>query len=509
MASRNSKQPQTSAPGAVKPRHANPLVYFGTIAILVITVIAFIVAPSLGSGAIADDGLNFGSWDGKAIAFAQGSYFAEQVQEVKGQLEAQGYRDTGDQFFAYQVWRRAFENTAVHMALLGLAKQGGLSVSDSFLDSSMATHPAFVEDGAFSRRLFREASAGFKSQVRAEIRESAMKQRLVADTVAVAPSKGEIDFIKAMAMDERAVEYVAFPFAEYPDAARLDFARANAELFRRLSLSKITVGAGQREARDILSRVRSGALSFEDAARNHSKDQYATRAGDMGARFAWELRADFKDAASLDAIAALGAGEVSELFETPAGTWVFYRANEAAQAADFASAELLRSAGDYINRFEKGLIEDFALKAARDFAAAPGELADKAGAAGRGLKAVPAFPINFGNALDLGYFSLIGGLNAEAAPELSGAERDERFFETVFKLEPGAVSEPLVIGENVILLRVTQASRADESAVALIEAYYSGVLQEALSRDLASSIMADPRLKDNFLDTFVKVFSAN
>jgi peptidyl-prolyl cis-trans isomerase D len=509
MALKNDKQQQpSSGDREPKTRHGNPFVYFGTIAILVITIIAFVVAPSLGSGMGEGDTLSFGSWDGKSIAFAQGSYFAEQVQAVKTQLESQGYSDTGDQFFAYQVWRRAFENTAIHMALLSEAQASGIAVSNSFLDEQMASHPAFIEDGAFSRRRFREATTAVKAGIRTEIRESALKERYVADAVSILPSTAEKDFIKNMAQPERAIEYVAFPFSAYPDSARLDFARANAALFNKTSLSKVTITSNAKEASEILAKVRGGTLSFEDAAKNYSKDQYASRGGDMGERYAWELKADFKDASALDAVVALGSGAVSEVYETSTGSWSFYKANQAAAQPDFGAATLLSSAADYINRFEKGLVEDYFLKSAADFASAAGSDFSSA-AASRSLtvKSTASFPLNYGGALDLGYFSLINKLDTTNNPELNGADRNEAFLLEVFSLGTGELSKPLVLNDNVLVFRVAQISGAEESSLGLIEAYYPSVLQESLSRDLASGIMKNPKLKDNFLDTFLRVFA--
>ncbi len=511
MASKNDKhlQPSSGERATAKARHSNPFVYFGTLAILVITIIAFVVAPSLGSGAGGGDALSFGSWDNKSIAFAQGSYFAGQVQQVKSQLEAQGYKDSGDQFFAYQVWRRAFENTAIHMALLSYAQDNGIAVSARFLDEQMAKNPAFVENGAFSRRKFREASAAQKASIRGDIRENALKERFVADSVSIIPTEAEKAFIKAMAQEERSIEYVAFPFSSYPDSARADFARANATLFRKVGLSQITVTASAKEAQAIAARVVSGALSFEDAAKNHSKDQYATRSGDMGERFAWELRNEIKDPAKLEQLLALPEGGVSEVFETVSGSWAFYRVNKAAVEADLASQQIIASAGDYIKRYEKGMIEDYALKAAESFIKEAGTDFESAAATrGLSIKSTSPFPINYGGALDLGYFALFKAFNASGLPELAGADRSETFFQTAFSLSPGKVSSAVVLNDNAIVMRVKEIVGADESSLGLIDYYYSSVLQESLSRNLADGIVKSPRLKDNFLDTFLKAFAS-
>lgn len=509
MAPKTEKHTQPSPAEKPAPKHSNKFVYYGTIVIFVISALAFIVAPSLGNGSSSGDKFVFGTWNGKEIGYAQGGYFASQVEQVKSQLEAQGYSDTGDQFFAYQVWRRAFENTVLHTALLDFARSSGMAVSPSYLDKAMARNEAFQENGAFSRRRYRDASAAYKATIRTGILETTLKDRYVADAVSVVPSSAESAFIKAMGGSERIVEYVAFPFTAYPDSERLAYAQANPASFRRLSLSRITVTSSLKDAQVVLDRIRSGALSFEDAAKNHSKDAYATKGGDMGQRYAWELKGDFKDAASLDALLALPVGEISPVYETVAGSWVIFRVDTAVADPDYSSADLIRTVTEYLNAYEKGRIEDWVLAQAGEFAAAaaadfPGTAASRSLA----VKETNAFPLNYGGAFNLGYFSLFGTLDATDKPELSGADSNEAFLTAAFSLQPGQVSQPIVHNNHALVLRVKEIRSAEESSLGLIDAYYPGVLQDSLGRDMADSILKSPSLKDNFLTTFSRIFAS-
>jgi hypothetical protein len=508
MASKNDKNTKQDSGTTVK-RHSNPFVYFGTVAILIITIIAFVLVPSLGGGAGDSGGLNFGSWGNKPIAFAQGSYFASQVQATKNQLEQQGYRDTGDQFFAFQVWRQAFENTVTHFGLLDYATSNGISASDDFLDRQMARYPAFVEDGVFSRRKFREASNAFKLSVRQEIMETTLKQRYVGDIVSVETSTAEKAFIKSMAQYERSLEFIAVPFSAYPDSERLAFAAANSDNFRRIRISKVTLTSTAKEADEVLARVRSGALSFEEAARNHSKDAFASKGGDMGWQYAWELRSDLKEPALAAELLALPASEVSKVYETVAGSWAFYRVDEAAILGDPASEDLLRTVTEYMNRFERGRIEDWSIAQAKDFsAAAVTSFSGAALARGLQIKETNAFPLNYGGAFNLGYFALLDTLDTQSNPELTGANTNETFLKAVFSLEAGQISEPIILNSSVIVARVLEIRSADESTLALIEAYYPSIVQDGLGRELTNSIMQSPKLKDNFFQAFAIAFSS-
>ncbi|MCP5453167.1 MAG: peptidyl-prolyl cis-trans isomerase [Spirochaetaceae bacterium] len=506
MASNNDKHVRPESSDR-RPR-GNSFVYIGTVVLLVITVVAFVFVPAMGSMGGSGGELNFGSWNGKPIAFAQGGYFASQVQQVKAQYESQGYKDSGDQFFAYQVWRRAFENTAVHLALLDYADKAGIAASESYIDSQMVKHPSFQEGGSFSKRKYREASDTYKLSLRRDLASSAVKSRYVSDSVGYVTSQAETAFLKAMAQSRRSIEFVAVPFDSYPNEERAAYAEANADRFRRARLSKVTISSSRKDAEQILSQVRSGALSFEDAAKNHSKDPYAAKGGDMGFRYAWELSGDLKDAAAIGPVLALPAGSISDVVETIAGAWSFYRVEEAPTAPDFASADLLKSVGDYMERNEKGRIEDWAIAEAASFAkAAKSDFASAAAAAGYQVKSTSPFPLNYGDALDIGYFSLLGSLDAEALPELRGADSNERFLQAVFSLDAGEVSEPVVHNDNAIVVRVKEINAAGDGELDLLEAYYPMLVQQNASSELASAILADPLLKDDFIAAFSRAFA--
>ncbi len=504
MATTNDKQAKSNS--GEKHRKGNPFIYIGTVILLIITIIAFVFVPAAGSSSSTND-MTFGSWDGKPIAFVQGGYFSTQVQQIKTQLEQQGYKDTGDQFFAYQVWRRAFENTAVHYALLDYAQKAGIAVSESYIDKQITESPAFLENGTFSRRKYRDATSSFKLSLRKDIEMSALKNRYVADAVAFTPSKAEIAFLKAMAESQRVIEYVAIPFSVYPDEERIAYAKANPASFKRVRLSRVTISASQKEAEQVLAKVSSGSLSFEESAKNHSKDEFASKGGDMGSRYVWELKGELKNAADLDAVLGLAKGAVSPVYETFTGSWAFYRVEELAVEPDYASADLIKSVSDYLNRNEKGRIEDWVVSKAGTFvAAAQDDFSTAATASGYVVKETKPFPLNYGKALDVGYFSLLGALDTTDLPELNGADSSQSFLTAIFSLEAGKVSAPLVLNDHAIVARVKEIKTADEGELSLLEAYYPTVVQQSISDELAAAVMKDPALEDNFIAAFTQLF---
>ncbi len=504
-----SKTAQADKPAAPK-QHRSPFIVYGTIIILVIVVVTFIFVPSVGGSNSGANGqvLTFGSWDGKAITYTQGGYFAEQVQTIKNYYESQGYKDSGDQFFAYQVWRQAFEETVKHMAFLAFAKENGIMLTSKYLDLQMTKDPNFVVDGEFSRRKFRETNNAAKMSIRDTINETTLKSQFLANSVKAVPSSAEKAFIKAMASAERSMQYVAFPLGSYPDAERLAFAAKNAASFRRIKLSRITVTTTEKDAEDLRAKIVAGTLTFDAAAKDKSKDAYAATGGDMGWKYVWELKGDFEKTENIDGLLAVVKGEYSPVYKTVTGSWIFFRIDELLSDAALLDPSYLTSITDYMNRYEKGTIEDWVSLKAKTFAdAASADFEKTATNQNLAVKKLESFPLNYGNAFNLGYFSLLGEMDTKNAPELAAGTSNDAFLQAVFSLQAGQVSKPLVLGENVVVVRISEISTADESKLSLIESYYPAVLQESLKTEISKAVMKNTRLKDDFMTTFFKVFS--
>jgi hypothetical protein len=347
-----------------------------------------------------------------------------------------------------------------------------------------------------------------KLALRKEIKESALKNRFISDSTSFIASKAETDFLTALASSQRSIEYVAFAFADYPDAERIAFAKANPAFFRRVRLSRVTMTSSRKDTEQVLGKVKTGSLSFEEAAKNHSKDSYASKGGDIGAQSVWQLKGELKNDTDLDAVISLEKGQVSAVYETLAGSWIFFRVDEAPTEPDFASADLLRSVSDYLNRNEKGRIEDWTVAKADAFAqSATADFASAAAKTGYKVKSTKPFPLNYGKALDVGYFSLLGALDTTDLVELRGADSNERFLTGVFSLPAGGVSKPVVLNDYAIVFRVKEILESKSTEAGLLAMYYPTIIQQNVSSELAEGLLKDPKLKDDFVAAFSKVYA--
>jgi hypothetical protein len=298
---------------------------------------------------------------------------------------------------------------------------------------------------------------------------------------------------------------VSFSVDSYPDSEVGAYARERADLFRTVHLSKITVNSGEREARQILSSVKDGSSSFEDAAKAHSQDSYAEKGGDMGIKLAHELAGEVSGDADREKLLALGKGEYSEVMKFGSG-WVFFRVEDAVQDADFDDPSVIEKARSYIREFERGRMEDWTVEQAQAFISLVNEFDFNEAVYQRGIEkqSFGPLPVNYGN-VDL--YTPLSSFPAFSAQELSGSHADENFWRTAFSTPVNTPSEPLVQGANVLVLYPTEEIAAEESSFENIESTFSSYwLSYRSEQAIHSHFLNSKKMEDRFFETFFRYF---
>jgi peptidyl-prolyl cis-trans isomerase D len=508
----NASAGQPVKKGSKEPKRGikNPFVYIGTIIILIITVIAFVFIPSVGGGSASGQGLNFGSYAGQTITYAQGNYFAKQVSAVNDALRQQGLTEQNYQLYAYQVWRQAFERTVTHLAIIDAVKSAGGGVSDAFLDDRMAADQSFQENGKFSPKIYRDASLSEKLALRDSLKDDAYTQLFVEDVYSLTPSSAEVAFVKDMAKTTRSIDYASFQLSAYPDTEVQSWLSSNLSTFRRLKLSRIVVSTSEADALKIQKQVKSGSLAFEEAAKKHSSDSFADKGGSMGTHYFYEIASDFEGKDSAEKIASLKKGEISPVFKTVTGSWVIYRADEDLMAADPADPTLLADARTYMMSSERGKVEDWAIAQAKTFASgATGDFGKACKKAGLELKSTGPFPINYGDLTFSAYGQTIPLFSRmDATGDLSSASTNEAFISAVFAAAPGSVSQPIVLGDKVLVFKAKESAPASDAETAGLSLYYPYFYQQNVSSEIGGLFLKSPKLRDNFMKVFYKTFQS-
>jgi hypothetical protein len=481
---------------------SNPLVFIGTVFVLVIVVVAFVFLPALVPEASGGADLIFGYYDKIPVQYVPGNYFA-QVQENMTQYMRSALDESNFQYVSYQIWRSAFEETVLHIAILREMKKAGYAAPVEVVDREVAQLPQFQENGRFSVARYRQLDNRARISLWREMRDALAEERYKGDMTGLRVASGEAAFVAAMASPQRSFDLAAFPLSSYPDEEITGYVSANPGLFMITHLSKITVTSGEGDARQIFDAVREGTQTFEDAARTHSQDSYAEKGGDMGLKMVYELTSEIPDTAEREAVAALKGGEYSSLVKVPSG-WAFFRSEVSPYPADTGDPSLLTKVRYYMNDFERGRIEDWLIQRAEEFNALAKETDFTGAALTKGLEtqSFGPLPLNYGGN------DLFTALSSFSVPALASAGSNDLFWQTAFSTPVKTPSAPLVVSDNVLVLYPREESPAEDATREMIESAYSSYwVSYSTERSLRSAFLGSAKLRDNFIETFLRIYT--
>ena len=507
MATRDSqhagKDKEQKGKESARSRRMSPWMYLFSVSILVIIVVTFIGGPLL-TGTGGGGGISFGSFAGDEIRYIPGNYLSRQKDAIAERVSDSG-TNTNLEWVAYQVWRGAFQNTVIHTAILEQAEKSGLSIAEETIDQALTSYGGYIENGEFSASRYRETPNAEKASIRKYYREEIIHNQYMQDILsAVKVSDATMEFIKGMAGPERSFFYLRIGFEAFPAELVGSYALENADLFRKINVSRITVKSSEENAQSVLQQVSADPALFEEVARTQSKDAYAEAGGYIGNQYFFSLSAELESEEEAAAIFALSADGISSILSTPFG-WVIYKINEAAVPVDPADEEDVATVRSYMERFERGTIEDYLIAEGESL---KNELANE----GLANVDVPAwesgqtasFPINYGN---VEFLKPVQDTASSGA--LESAAFNESLLTSLFSLEPETVSEPQILGDQVYLFEVNEIIPTDPDTLETVGLYYSYLIQQYAESDLRTAILSSDRLEDNFDAVFTKYFLSN
>ncbi|HET6487383.1 MAG TPA: peptidyl-prolyl cis-trans isomerase, partial [Spirochaetia bacterium] len=451
-----------------------------------------------GSGAIV-----FGSYAGKDISYYQGSYFAQDLSRLNSQRNTQGTASSAD---LQSIYYQAFIDTAEHIAILDQVDRAGGQVSNDAVDKSLLTYSGYLDDnGKFSEARYNATSGSERASTRKLYREDLLTNQFITDIVyGVKDGSKESAFIKDMVAPERKFAFVSYPFSGFPSDQVKAYGEANKSRFRKIKVSRILVKSSESQADEILKKIKDKASTFEELAKTYSKDGYADKGGDMGWRYAYDLEADFDAKDTAQKIFALKAGEVSDVLKGTFG-WMIYRCDADATDPDFSDPAVQTDVRGYITQYEKGKIEDYFTSQASVLARRAADVGFDKAAAEAKLKVLQtaAFPVNLGN-----FFSFAPFQAMNQADTPSSAVYNEDFFYRAFSLGKDQTSQPVVLDDQVLVLKLLEESRLPDSTLNLLGSWITYIASQSVQRDLSAVLMTPDKLKDNFVGTFNRYFTA-
>ena len=502
------QEKESLSSGVSKKFKQNPALYIGSVAVLVLVVVTFVGGDLLSGGRFGGGGgdLTFGYYDKAPISWVPGNMFSQYYERFLQYYRSQ-YGDTGDFRFESQVWRDAFEFTAVHTAVIQIMKNSKYSVPDKAVDRNVAQLPRFQDNGRFSPALYRQMPESNRNNLWRQIKDEMTRSVFFDDTFNTLILSSEADFIANMAATSRMFDVVLFKVDDYPAEEYISFANENAELFKSIHLSRISINS-EKEAARILDSIKDGTLLFEDAARSQSQDIYADRGGDMGSRLFYELDRDIPGISDRQAIFNLEKGGYSDIINNN-GEWSFYRVEDELTEVNFDDETVMEKVKSYVRNYRRGLMEDWAFAQAQVFVEDAKESSFDNAARSRSIEkqSFGPLPINYGG---LNLFTTLDSFTITGIPpaDIGNISRNENFWKTAFSTELNTPSEPLVQGNNVLVFLPTEQSEVQDENIANIASMYSSYwVNNTTEQSLNPYFLKHEKMKDNFWDVYYRVFT--
>ena len=503
----NAVKKNTGDSDLMKKFKQNPAVFIGTVVVLVLVVVSFVIIPAIvpdGSGSIDD--LIFGYYDRIPVGYIPGNPFAQFYNQVLSYFQSQGY-PLDDYQVSSQLWMQAYEMTIVHTAVMQMAKRSNYTVPKNVVDRNVAQLSQFQENGRFSSTLYNQYSDSARLAIWQQTQDELTKMMYFNDFFSLLISEAEANFIAEMSSPMRNFDMVTLSINEYPASEFLAFAEQNSTLFESIHMSRIILFSSERDAMRVLESVRNGTITFEEAARSQSQDGYADRGGDMGSRYYFEFDYEIPVIADRQAVFNLPVGTISDIIYANGG-WAFYRIEGAKTPPDFDDEIVMERVRSYVRGYERGRIEDWSLARAGEFIA-------EAQAAGfeetaelweLEINSFGPLPINYGGV------DLFGSMEAFAIGDFSSADiqnisRNDAFWRNAFSAPVNIPAEPLVQGDNILIFIPVEEIEADEEELLDIALIYSSYWNNYIAeQSLQSYFLFAPRMDDRFWETYFRIF---
>ena len=514
MAQNDKKAPvidkESSSSEIARRFKANPGLFIGTVIVLVLVIVSFVLVPAIvpeSSGGPRD--LTFGYYDKVPINWVSGNYFArrynEIYQEITRYAQAQGIT-IGD-FEHYYIWNQAFQDAAMHTAILQEIKRSNYAVPEKTVNQEVAKLPQFQENGSFSLALYRQRPESDRLVLWRQVQDSLAENQYYECLKGLLKSSGEADFFGKMSSNMRRFDMVSFQVDDYPESEYAAYAGEYPDLFSTIHLSRISVSSGEREAKRVLDSIKDGTAAFEDAARAQSQDGYKDSGGDMGIRLVYEIEQEITDANDRQKILNLEKGELSDIVRV-GGMWVFFRVEDELKRANFEDDAVMERVRSYVRNFQRGRMEDWAIAQARNFIADVESYGfeEAARSLRKEVRSFGPLPINYGN---VNLFTSLAGFSIPdlSSTELSDMSENENFWRVAFSTKLNTPSEPLVQGSKVLVFLPAEQIEAEESSVESVASYYSYWVDYITEQSIQPFFLNNPKMVNRFSETFFSLFT--
>lgn len=462
--------------------------------VLILIAISFVAAPAIRAivGQSVSGGLNFGSYDGEEIVYAQDTYLYDQYQKYGSQYEGS---TSNSELALYNIWKSAFDSTVFYTAVTQMADDMGIKATENQINNGIINSGYYTVDGAFSKKAYESATTEQKNSVRKQVTQSLPYNTVLADLSTALTSDNETDYVLEMADNTRSFNYVVFDYNMYPKELAAQYALTNPQLFYSIDLSIISTDT-KENADSIMDSINNGT-SFEDAAKANSQDSYAENGGTIGVVPYYAVKNNFKDAQEATQILDGTKDSIIGPVEAANG-WSIYKLNATPEAANYTDETTLQMIRTYIANNDSSIMDSYLLEQANNFV---NTVADdfSAAAESEGLEVnqVSATAKNISDSQYMSSFSY-----SDSKGTLASAATDETVMKDLFSAEVGKVMAP--IKSNNAYLVVDVASETNDSGMSeYLKSVYPYYAAQTIPNDLQIAVMASDKLDSKFMSVFI------
>lgn len=464
-------------------------VFIGSILILLVVVISFILAPALGDLAQANMGdIEFGSYGKEKITFSQlrNTPFQREIAQLTQNSTTQA---------DYGTIRRAFNTTVAKSAAVDQFDKNGYVVTKEQLDEAVLESAVYDENGSFSPVLFKNTSESRKQEIKNEI-ERIIKIQSVENYTKREQKRSNayLKFIASLSNKKRNFKYVTLEYKDYPDSLVAEYGKANSSKFTEYEISMLTVEK-ESKAKEIIKKLEDESTTFADLAKEFSIDNFKDKGGKVSGKVArnrLEQYLNIKD----NALDNLKVGGEPVLIQGEEN-YILLNLDAEATEADFSIKDTVNKVRSYMLENERGIIEDYFIEQTSNI---NGNLL----ALGKEVKETGLFSLNYGaNQLITSSINYVS-----RDPIFNKAVSNENFFETLFKLKKGAISEPIVLGDSISVFSLKEEviEEPENSYIYNAISAILGNYKSLVSEDL---ILKSDNFEDKFQEGYAQITSGN
>ena len=441
----------------------------GSVIILVFSVIAFVFIPAVGGQAGSNTKTMLGKWKNKRLEYTADGLFLREYRQLHRSAELRGYLRSDNkmqqEFMERQVMRTAFNASMVQLAAQEEALSAGFYLPNKNINKALI---AFYTDstGAYSEKLYTQTSEQQRLAYRREVIDYLTAQRYIEDNFGtydavfgLKTSAAETAFIQKMAEKERSFKYVVFEEGQFPKENIRAYGTEHADLFAEHSLFMLTFTT-QEDANKTAQALQKGEIMFEDAVVTNSTKLGTDSSGKLLSPYRTTVNRTFPESKDLDTVLKLGVDEISPVVKTASG-YAIVKCTAPVKAADFTLPETEDRVFSYMKANERGLIEDYLEQKAKVFAEAArtgSGFVHQAELDGLVVQTSNPMVINYGNA------GVLPQISSQSNSFFMAGIRNEAFFEKAFALKPEEISDPLLLGSNVLVLQLEEEKDSTEEA---------------------------------------------